>query len=164
MTLLRLASRRTFASLRRHRNYRLFFYGQLTSVAGTWMQNIAMAWLVVQIAPTSRGLALGLLAACRFGPFTVLGLFSGVVTDRFDNRRVVMVTQAVQMVFSAVLAAITLLGHVQLWQVYVIAWRMHYRPPAVSREVVVPIREAVTFVVDAHCARFARICRRRAPH
>ena len=85
------------------------------------MQNIAMAWLVVQIAPTSRGLALGLLAACRFGPFTVLGLFSGVVTDRFDNRRVVMVTQAVQMVFSAVLAAITLLGHVQLWQVYVIA-------------------------------------------
>lgn len=121
MTLLRLASRRTFASLRRHRNYRLFFYGQLTSVAGTWMQNIAMAWLVVQIAPTSRGLALGLLAACRFGPFTVLGLFSGVVTDRFDNRRVVMVTQAVQMVFSAVLAAITLLGHVQLWQVYVIA-------------------------------------------
>lgn len=121
MTLLRLASRRTFASLRRHRNYRLFFYGQLTSVAGTWMQNIAMAWLVVQIAPSSRGLALGLLAACRFGPFTVLGLFSGVVTDRFDNRRVVMVTQTVQMVFSAVLAAITLLGHVQLWQVYVIA-------------------------------------------
>ncbi|MDX6426980.1 MAG: hypothetical protein QOD52_2385, partial [Gaiellaceae bacterium] len=121
MTLLRLASRRTFASLRRHRNYRLFFYGQLTSVAGTWMQNIAMAWLVVSLAPHSRGLAVGLLAACRFGPFTVLGLFSGVVTDRFDNRRVVIVTQTVQMVFSAVLAAITLVGHVQLWEVYAIA-------------------------------------------
>lgn len=121
MTLFRLASRRTFASLRRHRNYRLFFYGQLTSGAGTWMQNIAMAWLVVQLAPHSRGLAVGLLATCRFGPFTVLGLFSGIVTDRFDNRRVVMVTQAVQMVFSAVLAAITLLGHVQLWEVYAIA-------------------------------------------
>ena len=121
MTLLKLASRRTFASLRRHRNYRLFFYGQLTSVAGTWMQNIAMAWLVVGLAPHSRGLAVGLLAACRFGPFTVLGLFSGVVTDRFDNRRVVIVTQSVQMVFSAVLAAITLLGHVQLWEVYAIA-------------------------------------------
>jgi MFS family permease len=121
VTLLRLASRRTFASLRHHRNYRLFFYGQLTSVAGTWMQNIAMAWLVVSLAPHSRGLAVGLLAACRFGPFTVLGLFSGVVTDRFDNRRVVMVTQAVQMVFSAVLATITLLGHVQLWEVYAIA-------------------------------------------
>jgi MFS family permease len=121
VTLLRLASRRTFASLRRHRNYRLFFYGQLTSVAGTWMQNIALAWLVVDLAPHSRGLAVGLLAACRFGPFTLLGLFSGVVTDRFDNRRVVMVTQSVQMVFSAVLAAVTLLGHVQLWQVYAIA-------------------------------------------
>ncbi|MDX6399575.1 MAG: hypothetical protein QOF27_181, partial [Gaiellaceae bacterium] len=93
----------------------------LTSVAGTWMQNIAMAWLVVSLAPHSRGLAVGLLAACRFGPFTVLGLFSGVVTDRFDNRRVVIVTQTVQMVFSAVLAAITLLGHVQLWEVYAIA-------------------------------------------
>jgi MFS family permease len=121
VTLLRLASRRTFASLRRHRNYRLFFYGQLTSVAGTWMQNIAMAWLVVSLAPHSRGLAVGLLAACRFGPFTVLGLFSGVVTDRFDNRRVVMTTQAAQMVFSAVLATVTLLGHVQVWEVYVIA-------------------------------------------
>jgi MFS family permease len=121
--LFRLASRRTFASLRRHRNYRLFFYGQLTSVAGTWMQNIAMAWLVVQLAPTpsSRGLAVGLLAVCRFGPFTVLGLFAGVVTDRFDNRRTVIVTQSVQMVFSAVLATVTLLGHVQLWEVYAIA-------------------------------------------
>ncbi|MDX6450015.1 MAG: hypothetical protein QOH16_64 [Gaiellaceae bacterium] len=121
MTLLKLASRRTFASLRRHRNYRLFFYGQLTSVAGTWMQNIAMAWLVVELAPHSRGLAVGLLAACRFGPFTVLGLFAGVVTDRLDNRRIVIVTQSVQMVFSAVLAAVTLLGHVQLWEVYAIA-------------------------------------------
>jgi MFS family permease len=121
VTLLKLASRRTFASLRRHRNYRLFFYGQLTSVAGTWMQNIALAWLVVDLAPHSRGLAVGLLAACRFGPFTILGLFAGVVTDRFDNRHVVMATQSVQMVFSAVLATVTLLGHVQLWEVYAIA-------------------------------------------
>jgi MFS family permease len=121
VTLLKLASRRTFASLRRHRNYRLFFYGQLTSVAGTWMQNIAMAWLVVGLAPHSRGLAVGLLAACRFGPFTVIGLFAGVVTDRFDNRHIVIVTQSVQMVFSAVLAIVTLLGHVQLWEVYAIA-------------------------------------------
>ncbi len=121
MSLLRLASNRTFASLRRHRNYRLFFCGQLTSVAGTWMQNIALAWLVVTLEPHSRGLAVGLLAVCRFGPFTLLGLFAGVATDRFDNRHIVIVTQSVQMVFSAVLAAITLLGDVQLWQVYVIA-------------------------------------------
>jgi MFS family permease len=121
VTLLRLASARTFASLRRHRNYRLFFFGQLTSVAGTWMQNIAMAWLVVTLEPHSRGLAVGLLSVCRFGPFTLLGLLAGVVTDRFDNRRIVIATQSVQMFFSAVLAAITLLGHVRLWEVYVIA-------------------------------------------
>ncbi|HEY0416890.1 MAG TPA: MFS transporter [Gaiellaceae bacterium] len=121
MTLLRLASRRTFASLRHHRNYRLFFFGQLTSVAGTWMQNIALAWLVVELAPHSRGLAVGLLSVCRFGPFTLLGLFAGVVTDRVDNRRTVIVTQAVQMAFSALLAVLALVGHVQLWEVYGIA-------------------------------------------
>ncbi len=121
MTLLRLASRRTFVSLRRHYNYRLFFFGQLTSVAGTWMQNIAMAWLVVSLAPHSRGLAVGLLSVCRFGPFTIFGLFAGVVTDRFDNRRVVIAAQTVQMAFSGMLAAVTLIGHVQLWQVYAIA-------------------------------------------
>jgi MFS family permease len=121
LTLLRVASRRTFASLRHHRNYRLFFAGQLTSVAGTWMQNIALAWVVIQLAPHSRGLAVGLLSVCRFGPFTLLGLFAGVLTDRVDNRRTVIVTQSIQMVFSAVLAAITLLGTVQLWQVYAIA-------------------------------------------
>ena len=121
MTLLRVASRRTFASLRHHRNYRLFFVGQLTSVAGTWMQNIALAWVVVEVAPHSRGLAVGLLSVCRFGPFTVLGLFAGVVTDRLDNRRTVIVTQTIQMLLSAVLAALTLLGHIRLWEVYAIA-------------------------------------------
>ncbi|HEY2777003.1 MAG TPA: MFS transporter [Gaiellaceae bacterium] len=121
MTLLRIASRRTFASLRHHRNYRLFFFGQLTSVAGTWMQNIGLAWVVVELAPHSRGLAVGLLSVCRFGPFTVLGLFAGVVTDRLDNRRTVIVTQTVQMILSAVLAGLTLLGHIELWEVYAIA-------------------------------------------
>jgi MFS family permease len=121
VTLLRIASRRTFASLRHHRNYRLFFFGQLTSVAGTWMQNIGLAWVVVELAPHSRGLAVGLLSVCRFGPFTVLGLFAGVVTDRLDNRRTVIVTQTVQMILSAVLAGLTLLGHIELWEVYAIA-------------------------------------------
>ena len=121
MTLLRVASRRTFASLRHHRNYRLFFFGQLTSVAGTWMQNIGLAWVVVELAPHSRGLAVGLLSVCRFGPFTLFGLFAGVVTDRLDNRRTVIVTQSIQMVLSAVLAVLTLVGHIQLWEVYAIA-------------------------------------------
>ena len=116
-----LASARTFASLRRHRNYRLFFAGQLASVCGTWMQNVAMYWLAVELAPGSRGLAVGLLSICRFVPFTLLGLLAGVVTDRLDNRRTVVVTQSVQMALSALLAAVTLLGHVRLWELYAIA-------------------------------------------
>ena len=59
MTLLRVASNRTFASLHNHRNYRLFFAGQLASVAGTWMQNIALAWVVLQLAPHSTGSTTG---------------------------------------------------------------------------------------------------------
>jgi MFS family permease len=121
LSVVEFVSQKTFASLRKHHNYRLFFAGQLTSVAGTWMQNIALAWLVLQLAPHSRGLAVGILAVCRFGPFTVLGLFAGVVTDRFDNRRTVIVTQSVQMAFSALLAGLVLLGHATLWQVYAIA-------------------------------------------
>ena len=120
MTLLRLAGRRTFLSLRRHRNYRLFFAGQLASVCGTWMQNIAMYWLVLSL--TRSPLAVGILSLCRFGPFTLFGLLSGVVADRLDNRRTVIVTQSVQMALSFVLAAITLAGHVQAWHVYAIAF------------------------------------------
>jgi MFS family permease len=117
--LVRFAGRRTFASLRRHRNYRLFFAGQITSVCGTWMQNVALAWLILDL--THSPIAVGLLALARFAPFTLLGLFAGVVADRFDNRRTVIVTQSVQMLFSGLLAAVTLLGTVQTWQVYAIA-------------------------------------------
>jgi MFS family permease len=119
MTLARTAFRRTFASLRRHRNYRLFFSGQLASVCGTWMQNVALYWLIISL--THSPIAVGVLSLARFGPFTLLGLFAGVVADRFDNRRTVMVTQSVQMVFSGVLAVVTILGNVQTWQVYAIA-------------------------------------------
>lgn len=122
MTLLRLAHRRTFASLRRHYNYRLFFAGQLTSVCGTWMQNIALAWLVVQLAPHDKGLALATFSICRFGPFMLLGLFAGIVTDRYDNRRTVIVTQSVQMVFAAALAVFALTGHSTLTEVDIIAF------------------------------------------
>ena len=117
--LLLALNQRTFASLRRHRNYRLFFTGQLVSVIGTWMQNIALAWLVVEL--THSPLAVGLLAFCRFIPFTVLGLFAGVVADRFDNRRLVIVTQATSMAFSALLAVLVLTGPPPLWLIYVLA-------------------------------------------
>ena len=110
---------RTFASLKRHRNYRLFFTGQVISVSGTWMQNVALAWLVVEL--THSPLAVGILAFCRFIPFTVFGLFAGVVADRFDNRKLVIATQAVSMTFSALFAVFVLSGLETLWVVYVLA-------------------------------------------
>lgn len=119
MTTIRLAGARTFKSLRRHHNYRLFFAGQITSVCGTWMQNIALYWLILSL--THSPLAVGMLSLARFGPFTLFGLFSGVVADRFDNRKTVIITQSVQMFFSGVLAVITLLGTVRPWEVYAIA-------------------------------------------
>ena len=110
---------RTFASLRRHRNYRLFFTGQVISVSGTWMQNVALAWLVVEL--THSPIAVGALAFCRFIPFTVFGLFAGVLADRVDNRRLVIATQSTSMLFSAVLAVLVLTGTETLWLVYALA-------------------------------------------
>ena len=115
--LLRL-NRRTFASLK-HRNYRLFFVGQVTSVTGTWMQNIAMAWLVLEL--TGSPVAVGILVLCQFLPFSILGLFAGVFADRLDPRRLVMATQAAAMVVATILALLTLLGDAEPWQVYLLA-------------------------------------------
>ena len=117
--LLLRGGRRTFKSLRKHRNYRLFFAGQVVSLSGTWMQNIAMYWYVLTL--THDPISVGILSVCRFGPFTVFGLLSGVIADRFDNRRTVIVTQAVQMVLSAILAGLALAGHASEWHVYAIA-------------------------------------------
>jgi MFS family permease len=110
---------RTFASLRKHYNYRLFFTGQVVSVSGTWMQNIALAWFVLQL--THSPFAVGVLTVCRFGPSTILGLPAGVVADRFDNRLTVIATQSMSLVLSAILAALALTGHATVWEVYVLA-------------------------------------------
>jgi MFS family permease len=83
------------------------------------MQNIAMYWFVLTLSRDP--LAVGILSLCRFGPFTVFGLLAGVIADRFDNRRTVIVTQAVQMALSAVLAGLVLSGHATEWHVYAIA-------------------------------------------
>jgi len=117
--LLLRGGRRTFLSLRKHRNYRLFFMGQVVSLSGTWMQNVAMYWFVLTL--THDPFAIGILSICRFGPFTVFGLFSGVIADRFDNRKTVIVTQSVQMVLSVVLAVDAVTGHATTWHVYAIA-------------------------------------------
>jgi len=117
--LLLRGGRRTFLSLRKHRNYRLFFMGQVVSLSGTWMQNVAMYWFVLTL--THDPFAIGILSICRFGPFTVFGLFSGVIADRFDNRKTVIVTQSVQMALSVVIAVDAVTGHATAWHVYAIA-------------------------------------------
>jgi MFS family permease len=111
---------RTFASLRKHRNYRLFFTGQVISLSGSWMQNIALAWLVVEL--THSPVALGILAFCRFGPFTFFGLFAGAFADRFDNRRLVMTTQVAAMCVSIALAVLVLTDSATVWAAYALAF------------------------------------------
>ncbi len=112
-------NQRTFASLRRHRNYRLFFTGQVISVTGSWMQNIGLAWLVIEL--THSPVAVGGLAFARFLPFTVLGLFAGVITDRLDYRRLVIATQASSMAVSALLTVLVLADRATLPVVYALA-------------------------------------------
>ena len=120
MTALALrVGRRTFRSLRRHRNYRLFFTGQVVSLAGSWMQNIALAWLVIELSGSA--LAVGALAFCRFLPFLAFGLIAGVVVDRFDTRRLLAATQATAMVVSIVLAVVTIADVATLPVVYALA-------------------------------------------
>jgi MFS family permease len=137
-TALRRVNRRTFASLRRHRNYRLFFSGQIVSVSGTWMQNIAAAWVILEL--THSPVAVGVLALCQFLPFTLFGLFAGVLVDRFDARRTVIATQASAMALAGMLAALVVTGHVTATQVYVLT--------ALRGIVLVldaPARQALTF-------------------
>src|SRR5262249_13363330 len=119
VTALRAVGARTFTSLRIHRNYRLFFSGQIISLVGTWMQNTALAWLVVDL--THSPVAVGFLAFCRFVPFSVFGLVAGVVADRFDNRRLVMTTQAFQMAVSVALAVLAFSGQATVWEAYALA-------------------------------------------
>jgi len=118
-TFARVLRTRTFRSLRRHRNFRIFFVGQVVSLAGSWMQNIALAWLVLELSGSP--LAVGALVFARFLPFTVFGLLAGVLADRVDSRRLVMATQGAQLLVSIALAVVTLTGTATLPAVYVLA-------------------------------------------
>jgi len=130
-------NRRTFASLRR-RNYRLFFSGQVVSVTGTWMQRVAQAWLVLQL--THSPVAVGVLALAQFLPFSIFGLFAGVIVDRLDARRAVIATQTAAMALASLMAALALSGLVQAWQVYVIAFLM-----GTVQVLDAPARQALTY-------------------
>jgi MFS family permease len=102
-----------------HRNYRLFFGGQAISLVGTWMQQVAQGWLVLQL--TGDPFALGLVAAAQFTPVLLFGLFGGLIADQLPKRRVLIVTQAVAMVLAFVLFGLTASGTVQVWHVLLLA-------------------------------------------
>ena len=116
--LLRL-NQRTFASFK-YRNYRLFFAGQAISQTGSWMQRIALGWFVLQL--THSAFAVGVMALAQFLPFTLFGLFGGVLVDRLDARRTVIGTQVAQLATAVALAAIALAGIAQPWMLYLIAF------------------------------------------
>jgi MFS family permease len=117
------ASARTFRSLQRHRNFRLYFGGQSISISGTWVQNIAQAWLIVELthSPIGSPLALGALAAFQFLPYTVLGLLGGPLVDRFDKRMTIVATQSTLMLSAAALAILSLSGRATVWEVFLLA-------------------------------------------
>ena len=110
---------RTFASLRKHRNYRLYFAGNFISFTGTWMQQIAAAWLVLRL--THSPVLVGTLALCQLLPVTAMGLFVGTLIDRYDVRTLVIRSEIVQMANAAILAGLTLAGVVQVWEVFALA-------------------------------------------
>ena len=111
---------RTFGSLRRHRNYRLYFAGSGISFIGTWMQQIAAYWLVLQL--THSPVAVGALALVQTLPVTALALVGGSIADRVDLRRMVVTCETVLAVNAALLAVLALTGVIAVWQLYVLGF------------------------------------------
>ncbi len=103
--------RRTFRALR-FRNYRLFFGGQLISLIGTWMQQIAVTWLVYRL--TNSAFLLGTVGFAAQMPLFIISPFAGVLADRLNRHRILVATQTLAMVQATVLAVLTLTGHIQI--------------------------------------------------
>lgn len=107
-----------FRSLR-HRNFRLFFSGQLVSLIGTWMQNVGQAWLVLEM--TGSSFKLGAVSALQFAPMLFLSFPAGVLIDYFPKRRIIIASQAVMMLLAFTLAFLDWTGLVRYWHVVVLA-------------------------------------------
>ncbi len=116
---LRAAATTTFRSLR-VRNFRLFWFGQMVSMSGTWMQSVAQNWLVLSL--TGSGVALGVTVALQFLPMLLFGMWGGLLADRSDKRRLLVGTQATGGLLALVLWALVATDSVELWMVYVMAF------------------------------------------
>src|SRR5579859_2344378 len=109
---------RTFIALR-HRNFRLFWFGQMISLIGTWMQSTAQAWLVLVL--THSALLLGVVGALQFLPVLVLALFGGVLADRLPKRKVLLFTQSFAMIQATIMWVLVATGHIQVWHIMILA-------------------------------------------
>jgi MFS family permease len=103
----------------RHRNFQLFFSGQLISLIGTWMQNIAQAWLVYRL--TGSALLLGSVGFAGQIPVFLFAPIGGIAADRLNRRTIVIATQTASMLLAFILAGLTLYNVVQVWQIFVLA-------------------------------------------
>ena len=119
MTRVRRFSAVTFRSLH-VRNYRLFFIGQLVSVTGTWMQQIAQDWLVLHLSDS--GIAVGVTVGLQFLPMLLFGMTGGLIADRFDKRKVLLYTQAAAGVLALIMGILVATGAIQLWMVFILAF------------------------------------------
>ena len=109
------------ASLRafRHRDYRLFFAGQLTSLVGTWMQTVAQSWLVYRL--TGSATLLGVVGFASQLPIFLLAPVAGAVADTYPRRRVMMLMQVSSMILAFILAVLTLMSRIEVWHVLVLS-------------------------------------------
>src|ERR1700758_5434280 len=110
--------RTTFRALR-HRNFQLFFGGQIISLVGTWMQTVAQSWLIYRL--TGSAALLGLLGFVGQMPIFVLSPLAGLVADRWPRQKVVIATQTASMLLAFTLATLTLTGRIRVWEIIVLA-------------------------------------------
>ena len=103
----------------RHRNFQLFFAGQLVSLIGTWMQTVAQSWLVYRL--TGSPALLGLASFAGQIPIFILSPIAGYAADRLNRHRVVIATQSASMVLALILAVLTLTNRIQIWELFVLA-------------------------------------------
>lgn len=103
----------------RHRNFQLFFSGQLISLTGTWMQSVAQAWLVYSM--TKSALLLGTVGFASQIPVFLVAPFGGITADRVNRQRLVIATQTCSMILAGILAWLTLSGRVHVWHIFLLA-------------------------------------------
>ena len=115
------AGPKAFRALR-HRNYQLFFFGQLISIIGTWMQATALPLLIIQLKPENPGIWLGIYGFLPLVPLIPLALIAGSLADRFSKRNILVLTQATMMLQAFVLAALTASGTIQMWQILLLTF------------------------------------------